>query len=269
MSVYTNPRVWVTGEVVTSAIMNTYVSDNMNAGWPVGSFRYQLANTSAVENLINGAWLECNGVLVSRTTYAALKTLLDGLKVSGLGGSSTLAAPINTAPAAGTSETWAITNGGTGAGWPAGGSANFEAVVDGETICVTGGIGTNSWTVLRGAEGSTPTTHANGAAIVRASEYPFGVGDGVTTFGLPDTRERALYHVGSVAELVRLGKTDVGAYGSRGPNHHHKISSAAAAGSGNQGASKTNGTGTELSSGGSLVDTPGFAAAGIYIVKAL
>ena len=265
---YTSPRVWVTGEIVTSAIMNTYVSDNMNSGWPVGKIEHFLANTSAIENLLYGAWLELNGVDVNRTTYAALKTLLDTLKVSGLTGSSTLGAAVNTAPAAGTQETWTIANGGTGAGWPATGSRHFEAVVDAETICVIGGIGTNTWTVLRGAEGSTPSTHANAAAITRASEYPFGVGDGVTTFTLPDTRERALYHVGSVAEVAKLGNVDKGAYGARGPSHHHTFvigqNGGAVTGSGYMTSDVTHST-----SGGALVDTPGYAAVGIYAMKAL
>jgi len=33
---YTTPRTWVTGEVVTAALLNTHLRDNLNAAFPVG-----------------------------------------------------------------------------------------------------------------------------------------------------------------------------------------------------------------------------------------
>lgn len=33
---YTTPRTWVTGELVTAALLNTHVRDNLNAAFPLG-----------------------------------------------------------------------------------------------------------------------------------------------------------------------------------------------------------------------------------------
>lgn len=79
MANWSEPRDWVTGEVVSSTHMNTHVRDAFLSSNPIGEFKLLTANTSASENLINGAWLECNGVAVSRTTYADLFALLNGL----------------------------------------------------------------------------------------------------------------------------------------------------------------------------------------------
>lgn len=49
------------------------------------------------------------------------------------------------------------------AGFP--GSGNYCFQVDGEVILVTAGQGTTTWTVTRGYNGSTATTHANGATV--------------------------------------------------------------------------------------------------------
>lgn len=76
---WTAPRTWVTGEVVTSTVMNTHVRDNLIAILPVGTFIYRAALHTAVETSIEGRWLECNGVAVSRTTYSALSTYLAAL----------------------------------------------------------------------------------------------------------------------------------------------------------------------------------------------
>jgi microcystin-dependent protein len=71
----------------------------------------------------------------------------------------------------------------------------------------------------------------NGAAVTRAFYKDlfdaigttWGVGDGTTTFNVPDLRDRALYGAGS---KVLLGKTDNGAYGTRGPSHYHTMNNA-------------------------------------------
>jgi hypothetical protein len=76
---WTAPRTWVTGEIVTSTIMNAHVRDNFNALLPVGSFIYRAAISTNVLTAVEGRFLECNGVAVSRTTYAALFNYLNGL----------------------------------------------------------------------------------------------------------------------------------------------------------------------------------------------
>lgn len=76
---------------------------------------------------------------------------------------ATLAAPIITTPAPGTVETWTF----NAAPVPAAlqGSGQYHFTVDSE-ICIdiTGGAGT-SRQIVRGAEGSTPATHLQGAAV--------------------------------------------------------------------------------------------------------
>lgn len=76
---WTAPRTWVTGEVVTSTIMNTHLRDNLIAVLPVGAYVYRAAVGTAVETSVEGRFLECNGVAVSRTTYSALFNYLNGL----------------------------------------------------------------------------------------------------------------------------------------------------------------------------------------------
>lgn len=47
--------------------------------------------------------------------------------------------------------------------FPTGGAAPYTILVDSEYMLVTGGMGTTTWTVTRGVESSTPTTH-NGSS---------------------------------------------------------------------------------------------------------
>jgi Tfp pilus assembly protein PilV len=49
------------------------------------------------------------------------------------------------------------------AGFPA--TAEFRVKIDSEVLLVTAGTGTTSWTVTRGADGTTPATHNVGAAV--------------------------------------------------------------------------------------------------------
>jgi hypothetical protein len=53
----------------------------------------------------------------------------------------------------------------------------------------------------------------------------FGVGDGSTTFNVPDIQDRAIYGQGS---KVSLGGTEGAALGVRGPSHNHDLSGASA-----------------------------------------
>jgi hypothetical protein len=45
------------------------------------------------------------------------------------------------------------------------GSGNYNIQIDGEVMTVTAGQGTTTWTVTRGANGSTAATHSNGATV--------------------------------------------------------------------------------------------------------
>jgi microcystin-dependent protein len=94
---WTDPRTWVTSETVTSTTMNSAVRDNLNAVLPVGSMIRRAAIATTVETAVESRWLECNGVTVSRTTYATLSAYLGGLSTAypyGAGdGSTTFALP--------------------------------------------------------------------------------------------------------------------------------------------------------------------------------
>lgn len=67
-----NPTIRFTGDLITASIWNGDVVGNLLAAESVGCYRYQVGAATAVETVIDGGWLECNGVAVSRTTYAAL-----------------------------------------------------------------------------------------------------------------------------------------------------------------------------------------------------
>lgn len=70
---------WVAADLVGATEMNREVRDQFKAVAPVGKLDFFVRNPTAVETLIEGGWLECNGVAVSRTTYADLDALLAAL----------------------------------------------------------------------------------------------------------------------------------------------------------------------------------------------
>lgn len=76
---WTEPKSWTPGELVTAAMMNTYVRDNLNALFPVGAYLLRASNYTTVETAVEARWLQCNGVAVSRTTYSELFNLLNAL----------------------------------------------------------------------------------------------------------------------------------------------------------------------------------------------
>lgn len=72
--------------------------------------------------------------------------------------------PASTTLSASVASTGATTISVTSAsGFP--GSGTYAIQVDSEVMLVTGGQGTTTWTVTRGANGSTAATHSNGAAV--------------------------------------------------------------------------------------------------------
>jgi microcystin-dependent protein len=131
---YTDPRTWVTGEVVTAAMMNTHIRDNLDALASVGSYKLIAGEPSDSEEVWDSGWLECNGVGVSRSTYSDLFDYLDGL----------------------------------------------------------------------------------------TNPLPFGVGDGSTTFNVPDLRGRVPMHVDTAAAARTGSKGD--ALGETGGDHDHVLS---------------------------------------------
>lgn len=69
---WTEPRDWVPGEIPTAQILDTHVRDNFLAVWPLASYCFMLRPYTTVETVIEDRFLQCNGVAVSRTTYADL-----------------------------------------------------------------------------------------------------------------------------------------------------------------------------------------------------
>lgn len=74
---WTEPKDWTPGEVVTAQDFDTHIKDNFNAVLPLGAFILVTRPYSAVETALEGRWLQCNGVAVSRTTYATLFNLFN------------------------------------------------------------------------------------------------------------------------------------------------------------------------------------------------
>lgn len=78
--------------------------------------------------------------------------------------------------------------------FPSQSTANFRVLIDSEVIQVYGGQGTTTWTILRGLEGTSATSHSNGATVtLQLSAFDFNsfrqefsviaygaAGDGVT-----------------------------------------------------------------------------------------
>lgn len=76
---WTAPRTWNTGELVTKTIMDTHVRDNFNAVLPLATLILRVAPYTTVETAVEDRWLQCNGVAISRTTYAALFNYFNSL----------------------------------------------------------------------------------------------------------------------------------------------------------------------------------------------
>lgn len=87
---WTTPRTWIPGETPGATEMNQHIRDNLNAILPVGSLIYRVALATTVETVVENRFLECNGVAVSRTTYASLFSYLNSLSLPfGTGDGST------------------------------------------------------------------------------------------------------------------------------------------------------------------------------------
>lgn len=76
---WTTPKTWAVGELVTAQMLNTYIRDAMNAIVPLGTYILRAATYTDVETAEEDRWLQCNGVAVSRGTYAALFGLFNSL----------------------------------------------------------------------------------------------------------------------------------------------------------------------------------------------
>jgi len=66
---FTTPRTWVTGEVVTAALLNTHIRDNQN--FLIGAKGADIASTAAVTLGTDGNYFDITGT----TTITSLSTL--------------------------------------------------------------------------------------------------------------------------------------------------------------------------------------------------
>lgn len=89
--------------------------------------------------------------------------------------------------------TWAVANGGPTSLFPQ--TNNFKVRSQSEVVLVTGGAGTNSWTVTRGQDGTTAAAHASGSTVAQV----------VGVQRVSPVSERAISYLGSVATFRTLG----------------------------------------------------------------
>lgn len=214
---WTAPKTWTVGEVVTAANVNQQLRDNLKALAPVGKLEWFLQVATAVETVIEGGWLELNGVDVSRSTYAALWAHLGTTVAAAWTGTTTLNGALNASQTNVTLAAWP-------AAWPSDGR-KIIILVDSEKMLVTAGQGTTALTVTRGAEGTTAATHSSGASVSAPSQSPFGHGNGSTTFSLPAAGGRMTVPAasGGHADVAQIGITEGAAAASRRPRHKHTV----------------------------------------------
>jgi microcystin-dependent protein len=168
------------------------IQNNIIASNTVGDFKFicQASGGAATETTVRSGWLECNGAVISRTTYSALSSYLGGLS-------------------------------------PA---------------------------------------------------YPFGAGDGSTTFALPDLRGRLPIHHASHTTVSTIGNNDGVTDTHRRPKHRHTGTSGAYVAIGGAsvqifsgGSGSPNGSYVPLTVGNDTtndpLDAPAYLVSGIWIVK--
>jgi microcystin-dependent protein len=217
-------------------------------------------------------WLACDGSAISRATYPALFAI-----VAPTFGTITvtIASPaVVSATGHGLQVGDQVYFTTTGA-LPTGLSANTLYYV------ITAGFGSNSFEVSATRGGSAINTSGSQSGTHTMVKCPFGLGDGSTTFNLPDMR--ANFPLG-----YKAGDTNAGYYGQKGgeathtltaseiPSHTHNLPQGISLGAGGATgvATSTNGTtnGTNLATdggsggGGAHNNVPPFAVL-LFIIK--
>lgn len=222
--IWTPPADYGVQEKLRSAKMNEQVRDMFEALHPPGKYEFFTALPTAVETVLFSGWLETNGVKVSRTTYDRLYAHYETLRVTRGSGGAVLSGGINdivtSVLTTGYPTTWP---GGASSLYPEPSVIPFSIQVDAEKMLVIA-RSSNTLTVVRGIEGTTPATHNTATAVSILPDLPFGSGDGATTFHLPDTHGRALWsaaRVGGHADVLQLGLDDKVGLDSHRPKHRH------------------------------------------------
>ncbi len=168
----------------------------------------------------------CDGSAVSRSTYATLFAAL----CPSLGAVTiTIASP----------AVCTLTNHGLVAGdrlyftttgsLPTGLSANTIYYV------IAAGLTANNFEISATDGGSAINTSGGQSGTHSLVRCPWGLGDGSTTFNIPDGRGRQLAGVslGGKAPVAALGKNEGLTYDKRSPDHYHTVTYGVVSGSGN------------------------------------
>jgi microcystin-dependent protein len=159
-----------------------------------GSFTGQVA--AAARDIPPNGWLLCDGTAVSRTTYSRLFSAITLTKTG-----ATFATGQKNVTVASTADlTAGMPVSGTGIG-----AGNSVASITSGTVFVL----TNNTTAASGAGGNTLTF------------APYGVGDGSTTFNLPDLRGRV--PVGEDSAGVRINVANGRDLGESGGAQTHAL----------------------------------------------
>jgi microcystin-dependent protein len=246
---------------LSTAIYTKTTGLTLNTGWlaatnapgtnPVGTIV-----ASACPQAPSGMAL-CDGSAVSRTTYQTLFTAI----CPGLGTFTvTIASP----------AVFALTNHGLVAG---------DAVYFTTTGALPTGLSTNTvyYVIAAGlTSGNFEVSTSRGGAAVNTSgsqngvhsivRCPWGLGDGSTTFNLPDGRGRVLVGAspGGPIEVAALGTTDAVTQAQRNVSHHH--TNAATGGSPSSGGGQSTAAPTTNTSGdANNTDAPAHAAINYFI----
>lgn len=140
-------------------------------------------------------WLLCDGTASSRTTFAVLFAATNVITTATRNGTITLTAIPSTT------------------GWQVGWKVSGTGIAAGTTIASI--VSGTSITLSITASGS-----GSGGALVVG---PYGIGDGSTTFNVPDFRGRGLVGMGTHNNVNALSDSDGLVVANRIPQHYHLI----------------------------------------------
>ena len=237
----------------------------------LGELQMFIRLPTATETVIGVNWLECNGVAVSRANYSALYNHLNTMRVARGTGSTTLKVAMTTV------DTTAQINNFNDT-WPGGRQSAVSSAysfspfliqVDSEKMLVTskGAWDYEILTVERAREGTLAASHNLNATVSLATDMPFGSGDGVTTFNLPDLHGRVPWSAARTGGHIdmQVGKDDRAPLAGRRPKHRHDYEVRTGSAHGNQAPFTSNTDTGATARGGDTYGGWGWGGYGLYV----